>query len=49
MERIYVQIVNMMKKSNYLEIYSSKQVCIDTENVEMNVINVFGVNVDKGK
>lgn len=37
------------EKSNYLEIYSSKQVCIDTENVEMNVINVFGVNVDKGK
>lgn len=37
------------EKSNYLEIYSLKQVCIDTENVEMNVINVFGVNVDKGK
>ena len=37
------------EKSNHLEIYSSKQVCIGTENVEMNVINVFTVNVDKGK
>lgn len=37
------------ESNKYLEIYSYKQICINSEDVEMRVINVYGVSIYKEK
>ena len=36
------------ESTKQLEIYSSEQVCINSEDVEMRVINVYSVSIYKG-